>query len=108
MQKEDLKQGILEAIEYKELDIKDFDAESLCDELDCDGTINEIIDSCIDIYYYDLRKWAVDNYDYIEDAINEGLVDTSDFDFHKAIQAGQYVLGQELAREVLEELYEVK
>lgn len=52
--------------------------------------INELADSKVDIYYYDLRKWSVDNYSYIEDAINEGLTDTKNFDFHKAIQAGQF------------------
>lgn len=57
--------------------------------------ISEIADSNISIYSYDLRLWAVDNYGYIEQAIDEGLVDTSKFDFHRAIQAGQYLQNRE-------------
>ena len=53
-------------------------------------TISELADSKVDIYYYDLRKWSVDNYNYIEDAISEFGVDTENPDFHKMIQSGQY------------------
>lgn len=53
--------------------------------------ISELSDSMIDIYYYDLRKWSVENYDYIEQAIEEFGVDTKNPDFHKMIQMGQYV-----------------
>lgn len=42
----------------------------------------------IDIYYRDLREWAVDNWQWVEQAIDNGITDTSDF--HKMIQAGQY------------------
>ena len=52
--------------------------------------MSELSDAMIDIYNYDLRKWAVDNYEYIEDAMDE-LGVPSPFDFHKAIQAGQYI-----------------
>ena len=52
--------------------------------------ITELSDSKIDCYYYDLRKWAVDNYNYIEDAISEFGVDTKNPDFHKMIQQGQF------------------
>lgn len=51
--------------------------------------ISESADSSVDIYYYDLRKWAVDNYQYIEEAIDE-MGAPVPFDFHKAIQYGQY------------------
>ena len=52
--------------------------------------ISEYSDSKVDIYYYDLRKWSVENYGYIEDAVDEfGTGDK--FDFHKAIQMGQYL-----------------
>ena len=53
-------------------------------------TITELADSKIDCYYHDLRKWSVDNYNYIEDAIAEFGVDTKNPDFHKMIQQGQY------------------
>ena len=52
--------------------------------------ITELSDSKIDIYYYDLRKWSVDNYNYIEDAISEYGIDTKNPDFHKIIQQGQF------------------
>ena len=52
--------------------------------------ISELSDSKIDIYNHNLRKWAVDNYNYIEDAISEFGVDTNNPDFHKIIQQGQY------------------
>ena len=53
--------------------------------------IMELSDSMIDIYYYDLRAWSVDNYGYIEDAISEGLTNMENPDFHKMIQSGQYL-----------------
>lgn len=53
--------------------------------------ISELSDSMIDVYYYSLREWSVENYDYIEDAISEFGVDTKNPDFHKMIQMGQYL-----------------
>ena len=58
----------------------------------------------IDIYYYDLRKWSVDNYSYVEDAIEEGLCE-GESDFHKLIQAGQYLYYREQANELIEEIF---
>lgn len=52
--------------------------------------ISEIADSNIDIYFYDLFKWLPDNYSYVEEVIENGLVDTSNADIPKMIQAGQY------------------
>ena len=52
--------------------------------------ITELADSKIDCYNYDLRKWAVDNYNYIEDAISEFGINTDKPDFHQMIQRGQY------------------
>ena len=54
----------------------------------CDD-VHEWADGSVDIYNYDLRQWAVDNYNYIEEGINE-LGAPEPFDFHKAIQYGQY------------------
>ena len=61
----------------------------LRDIIDYDGSLHELIDGSIDLYNYDLRVWAVDNYDYVELAIDEGLTEGVN-DFHKLIQAGQF------------------
>jgi len=103
-----MKDQILEAIEDKRLDLSEYsDQHELVDALDYDGRLHEIIDGMIDIYYYDIRKWAVDNWEYIERAVDEGLWDNSgEADYHKMIQAGQYVYYQELAYEAVEEIFE--
>lgn len=68
------------------------DFQELVDWLEDDASdiLSELADSKVDIYYYELRKWSVDNYSYIEDAIQEFGVDTKNPDFHKMIQSGQY------------------
>ena len=68
------------------------DLSELIDWLDDDAgdKISELSDSMIDIYNYDLRKWSVENYDYIEEAVEEFGYDSKNFDFHKIIQLGQY------------------
>jgi hypothetical protein len=81
------------------------EAYDLYEHLDDDGSIHEIIDSHIGLYCYDLRKWAVDNYGYIEEALEEGLAEGVT-DFHKLIQCGQYVQLTEQAHRYIEELYE--
>ena len=83
-------QDVKDLINEMTLHLSDFtDQYDLRDTLDYDGSLHSLIDSAIDIYYYDLRKWAVDNYDEIEEAMEEGLtVDVTDF--HKLIQIGQY------------------
>ena len=58
----------------------------------------------IDIYYYELRKWAVENWTYVEEANAEGL-GTNGVDYHKDIQAGQYLYFQALANDYVEEIY---
>jgi hypothetical protein len=105
--KQDIKEQILELIKYKEIDLNDFtDSHELMEKLDYDGSLHELIDSNIEIYNRPLRLWAVDFYEYVERAIDEGLVDTSNFDYHAAIQSGQYVYFQELANEAIEEIFE--
>lgn len=52
-------------------------------------SIASLSDSKVDIYYHDLRKWAVDNYSYIEEAMNE-YGTPEKFDFHNCIAMGQY------------------
>jgi len=105
-----MKEQLLELIKFKldnkELDLSEVtDCHELHEALDYDGSVHELIDSNIEIYNYELRKWAVDNYDKVEDAIDEGLVDTTNFDFHKAIQCGQYIALREEANEALEEIF---
>lgn len=99
------------------------DAWDLYQHLDYDGSVHELIDSYIDIYYTDLRKWAVDNYHYVEQAMDEGLcnglkahktIECGDYiqyklegvpDFHQLIKSGQYLYYNELAYECIEELF---
>jgi hypothetical protein len=74
------------------------------EHLDFSGGVHEIIDSHIDIYYYDLRKWAVDNYHYIEQAMEEGLCEGVT-DFHTLIGWGQFVAHTEEAMQIIEDLF---
>lgn len=98
---------IKEVIEYKELDINDYSTvHDLYDALEYDGSLHEIVDGMIDIYYHDIREWAVDNYDYVEQAISDGLTDTENPDFHKQIQAGQYVFYSEQMNEDLQTVFD--
>jgi hypothetical protein len=77
-------------IKEKNLKLADFrDQYDLKDTLDYDGSLHSIIDSYIDIYNYDLRKWAVEHYDEIEEAMEEGLAEGVT-DFHQLIRVGQY------------------
>lgn len=82
------------------------EAHELYDLLDYDGSINSIIDSNIDIYNHTLRLWAVDNWEYCEAAISEGLCDGADY--HNMIQSGQYKYLYEKAWEHIEEVHEEK
>ena len=87
---------LLEVISYSDVDTVD----ELADIND-NGCIDELIDSMIDVYYHDLRAWAVDNYNYIEDALE--AFGTSN-DWHKDIQMGQYM---ELNEGINEELHQI-
>ena len=103
---DNMKQTILDAIEYKEINLADLtDASELYETLTYDGTLYEIAEGFVDIYYYNIRQWAVDNYDWVETAIQEGLVDMENFDFHNAIQAGQQLMLEDEARDFVEEIY---
>lgn len=85
-------QEVLNYVDCEDADTKD-DILSLLDydKLDYSGACHEAIDGAIDIYYNDLAKWVgIDgNHSYVEQAIDDGLSDGSDF--YKSIQAGQYV-----------------
>ena len=99
--KDDLKDLISEKLTGDETFTDSWD---LYEALDYDGSVNELIDSNIDIYYYQLRQWAVDNWAYVEDAISEGLTDGCT-DYHKLIQWGQYMQLSEEASDAVEELF---
>ena len=62
------------------------DASYICD------AIMEISDNNVDIYNYDLLKWAVDNYSYIDDANNEFGTPN---DFLQQIRQGQYYANEQ-------------
>lgn len=88
-----MKEQIKDLIEYKELNLDDYsDAWELYDDLDYDGSVHELVDGMIDIYYYDIRKWAVDNWedacDWIGELIDSIYGELNDDDYD--IQYGEY------------------
>ena len=101
------KTEIVETIARLDLVLGDYVAcHDLYEALDYDGSIHELIDAAIDHCHYELRQWAVDNYCYIEDAMDEGLIDTSvPADFHRMIQTGQYVWLQTVAYDLVEAIF---
>jgi len=98
----DYKDQVIEVLEYQEFeDLKEW----LGDGVNDSGGVDEIVDSLIDIYNYDLREWAVDNYGYIEEAIDEfGTPDK--FDYHGAIQLGQYFYYSKYVNECIDSMVE--
>ena len=99
--KDELKELILNNVQKDDIFLN---SASLYEHLDYSGGVHEIIDSNIDIYYYSLRQWAVDNYNWIDEAIESGLT-AENADFHQLIQAGQYVALNQEAVELIEELF---
>tara|TARA_R110000744_G_scaffold94093_3_gene181645 strand:- start:1059 stop:1454 length:396 start_codon:yes stop_codon:yes gene_type:complete len=87
---------------YGDDEVEELKSYDINDKLDYDGSLHELIDGQIDIYNHDLRVWAVDNYSYVEDAKSEGLTDGDDF--HKSIQAGQFLKYQETMNDEIEDL----
>ena len=73
------------------------------DGINNNGAIDEMIDGYIDIYYGSLREWAVDNYGYIKDALEE--FGTSK-DYHKDIQMGQHLYYSEEIYNCIDEMIE--
>ena len=99
-----MKRQLQDLIEQKNLNLSDYDdLHDLYEALDYDGSVHELVDSMIDIYYYDLRKWSVDNFNFIDEAIDEGLCEGSDF--HAQIQAGQYLYFRDQANNTIEEIF---
>lgn len=100
-----MKNEILNAITDLGIDISTVESyHDLYEEINYNGTIHEIVGGHIDIYYYDLRKWAVDNWEYVEEA-NEQGIGTNGIDYHKDIQAGQYLKFEQMAVEIIEEIF---
>lgn len=70
--------------------------EEYCDDLAereyLEDMIDEWVDSQVSFYYDSLLDWVREYGScYVEQAVAEGLVDCRNFDFYKAIQAGQYL-----------------
>jgi hypothetical protein len=100
-----MKEDIREVIDLQvESDESIENAMELYERLDFDGSVHQIIDSNIDIYYYDLRKWAVDNWHWVDDALEEGFCEGVT-DYHQLIQAGQYMSLSSDARAAIAQLY---
>lgn len=100
--KEDIRDLLLNNINSRD---KIANSGELYDQLDYAGGLHEIIDSHINIYSYDLRKWAVDNWEWVEEALEEGFCEGVT-DFHKLIQCGQYMALHQDAIEIVEDLYQ--
>ena len=84
---EDNKEDVLEYIKEDSEPLIDFQGSQYLSDF-----ISELADSRVDIYYLSLRQWLVENYDIFEEAVEEGLIDTSTgFDLHKAIQTAQFM-----------------
>ena len=99
--KDELKDLIMETIE-KDQDFKT--PHCLYSALDYCGSVHEIIESYIDIYYYDLRKWAVNNWHFINEALEMGFV-SENADYHESIQSGQFLAYEQEAQQHIEELF---
>lgn len=93
--KVEINEDMEDMFERCELEDLDIDVESVFDDLMDD--VHELADSMVDIYTHDLLKWAPDNYEWIEDAIDEGFVDLTSpagqatSPFINMIMAGQYL-----------------
>lgn len=71
--------------------------------------LSEYVDGMIDIYNHDLREWAVGYWDWVEEAILQGVADgyaEADHCYHRAIMAGQYVYYSAAAAEAIEEIFD--
>lgn len=99
--KDELRDLIIETINKDEVYT---DWYFLYEDLDYNGSVHSIIDSNIDIYYFKLRQWAVDNWEWVDQAREEGLC-SPDADYHQMIQAGQYVALLEEAQQYIKELF---
>jgi len=99
---------MLEKKEYSSLHCIDGDTDACEDLLNYSGgtyicdAITETADSNVHIYNNDLWETAPSISDYIEEAIEEGLVDTSKVDLMKIFMAGEYQYYTQLLYDNLE------
>lgn len=100
---------MLEKKKYVSLDCIDGDTDA-CEEVIgnysndayiCD-IITEVADNSVNIYNHQLWENAPKIREYIEEAIEEGLVDTSNVDLIRIFQAGEYQYYTQLLYENLE------
>ena len=74
---------------------EDIDFDFIYEYENCSNYISDIIstaaDSYIDIYYEDLKKFASEHVDMLEEAISSGIVDVSDYDFYNHIRMAQFL-----------------
>lgn len=73
------------------LDIGDYGGQITEYGGDISDAIMEVADSNVDLYYHDLLKWLTDNYEWIEEADAQGLLEGCKGDLIKMTQMAQYV-----------------
>ena len=67
--------------------------------------LRDVIDSYVEDNFYELRKWSVTNYQFIEEALEEGMGEGVT-DYHQMIKMGQFVHYRERAYDALAALYD--
>lgn len=70
--------------------------------LDEYGNIHECVDGAVPIYNHELLEWAKDNYEYVDDAKRDGLIDAS-ADLIQQLQGGYYFQLDRVVRDLLDE-----
>jgi len=101
----ELKIDILEKInndfeDKKEEEFKYDEWIEYLEEIDEDGHMYEIVDAAIGCSNYSLRVWAVDNYIWIREAMED--LCNGETDFHKIIMSGQFVYYSSMKDEIIE------
>mgnify|MGYP000864312793 FL=1 len=102
-----VKRDLIEMLDEKDLGwiVEHFkEAHELHSHFENEFHLYEYVDGMVDIYNYDLRMWAVDQWEWVEDAVEEGLYEGSDY--HKMIMAGQYQYYSHAAMEAVWELFD--
>jgi len=83
------------------------DVMEILENIDDNGHLHQAIDGSVDVYNYTLREWSLDNPEYIERAVNEGLIDFKRFDYHALLMAAQYLQIEDETYEVLRKIKRV-
>lgn len=75
----------------EDLDLGDYgDQITDCSDDYISDAIRSVADDNVDIYYHDLLKWLPDNYEWIETAEENGLLEGTQGDIMKMTQIAQY------------------